>query len=201
MKIDISNVTLDNEYVITDKDIVLPENCGFWEANNIVAHTDTKKQLYMVNSYFDESCKIWRNVKPIIVIFMDTNSTVPYNYVASMGVTSNKEQFVHAPHIQVLDAMWNGYYYEHNVGLKPVSELLKTEFYSKYSNIKLSKDLAIFTTEKEAKDYIKFLKKRDELDTLRIKLYSINDQIFALQKERDAITEKIEKLNKKLSNK
>lgn len=201
MKIDISNVTLDNEYVITDKDIVLPENCGFWEANNIVAHIKLKKQLYMVNSYFDESRKIWRNVKPIIVIFMDTNSTVPYNYVVNMEITSNKRQFVHAPHIQILDAMWNGYYYEHTAGLKPVSELLKTEFYNRYSNIKLSKDLAIFTTEKEAKDYIKFLKKRDELDTLRIKLYSINDQIFALQKERDALTDKIKKLNKKLCNK
>lgn len=201
MKIDISNVTLDNEYVITDKDIVLPENCGFWEANNIIAHTDTKKQLYMVNSYFDESRKIWRNVKPIRVIFIDTNSTVPYNYVINMGVTSNIGQFVHAPHIQILDAIWNGYYYEKNAGLKPLSELHKTEFYSRYSNIKLSKDLAIFTTEKEAKDYIKFLKKRDELDTLRIKLYSINDQIFALQKERNALTEKIEKLNKKLCNK
>lgn len=200
MRIDISSITLDSDFIITNKDVNLSPKCLYYEADYVVNRyidNHKEKNLYMANIFFDENSLIWRNSSPIRVSFIDTNSTVPYDFIINAFKDSENKNIPHEPYINIHGRMWDGYCYSDRIRLISVNEMFTKSI---SSNDRMYKEnLAIFTTEKEAKDYIKEIKKQGNLKVLTYKLNDINRQIDSLEQQKKYLIDSITKLKKKVN--
>lgn len=201
MRIDISSITLDSDFIITSKDLNLSSKCSYYDANYIVRiyiDNHKEKNLYMANVFFDEDSLIWRNSSPIRVSFIDTNSTVPYDFIINTFKDSEKQNIPHEPYINIHDRIWDGFNYSGGIRLISVNEVFAKSI--SYIDRMFKENLAIFTTEKEAKDYIKEIKTQGKLKELTASLYNVNRQIDSLECQKKNLIDSIEKLKAK-SNK